>query len=29
MTRIGAKALCLFRHGDKVLLAKGYDPNKN
>jgi len=29
MTRIGEKALCLFRHGDKVLLAKGYDSNKD
>jgi len=29
MTSIRAKALCLFRHNDKVLLAKAYDPNKD
>lgn len=29
MTSIRAKALCLFRHNEKVLLAKAYDPNKD
>ncbi|MCU4369096.1 NUDIX hydrolase [Acinetobacter courvalinii] len=29
MTSIRAKALCLFRHNDKVLLTKAYDPNKD
>jgi hypothetical protein len=29
MTSIRAKALCLFRHNDKVLLAKAYDPIKD
>ncbi|ENW02755.1 hypothetical protein F934_02929 [Acinetobacter beijerinckii ANC 3835] len=29
MTSIQAKALCLFRQNDKVLLAKAYDTNKD
>ncbi len=29
MPAIRAKAICLFRHGDKVLLADGYDPGKD
>ncbi|MDH0031651.1 MULTISPECIES: NUDIX domain-containing protein [unclassified Acinetobacter] len=29
MTHIRTKALCIFRHQDKVLLSYGYDPSKN
>lgn len=29
MTSIHAKALCLFRHNEKVLLAKAYDRSKD
>ena len=28
MTHIKAKALCIFRHQDQVLLSYGYDPSK-
>ena len=29
MTHIKAKALCIFRHQDQVLLSYGYDPSKD
>ena len=29
MNQIKTKALCIFRYKEKVLLSKGYDPNKN
>lgn len=29
MTSIRAKALCIFRYQNKVLLSQGYDPSKN
>ncbi|MDM1019874.1 NUDIX domain-containing protein [Acinetobacter sp. VNK23] len=29
MTHIRTKALCIFRHQNRVLLAYGYDPSKN
>lgn len=29
MTHIKAKALCIFRHQNQVLLSYGYDPNKD